>query len=210
MARLSKGILGGINGKIGNVIGGSWKGIDYVRSKPSVVANPRTPAQTMNRNKFRSIAKFGSSLLGFIIQPFWNGKKAGMSGYNYFVSDNVDVVFPNGVIEYNQLKMARGSKNNVDDIAINLDSTLHTITVGWLDNSGIGNAVTSDIVNIVMYNINQDYFVSSIGSINRSSTSYIMYDPRLSLGDDCCIWIFCNENGNTKNASSSIAFSRTA
>jgi hypothetical protein len=42
MGKISQGILGGISGKVGNVIGGSWKGIDYIRVKPSSVANPRT------------------------------------------------------------------------------------------------------------------------------------------------------------------------
>ncbi|MDK2788577.1 MAG: hypothetical protein PWP07_1822, partial [Epulopiscium sp.] len=35
MARIKKGILGGVSGRLGNVIGGSWKGVDYLRSLPS-------------------------------------------------------------------------------------------------------------------------------------------------------------------------------
>ena len=41
MAIISQGILGGISGKIGNVVGGSWKGIDYLRIMPASVANPK-------------------------------------------------------------------------------------------------------------------------------------------------------------------------
>ena len=33
MGKIAQGILGGLSGKGGNVIGGSWKGIDYIRTK---------------------------------------------------------------------------------------------------------------------------------------------------------------------------------
>ena len=42
MGKINQGILGGVSGQVGNVIGGTWKGIDYLRIKPSSVANPRT------------------------------------------------------------------------------------------------------------------------------------------------------------------------
>ena len=45
MGIIKKGILGGFSGKVGNVVGASWKGIDYIRSLPSTVRNPRTPRQ---------------------------------------------------------------------------------------------------------------------------------------------------------------------
>ena len=41
MGKISQGILGGFSGKVGTVIGGNWKGIDYMRSKASKVTNPK-------------------------------------------------------------------------------------------------------------------------------------------------------------------------
>ncbi len=32
MGTFSKGIPGGFSGKVGNIVGGNWKGIDYMRS----------------------------------------------------------------------------------------------------------------------------------------------------------------------------------
>jgi hypothetical protein len=43
---------------VGNIIGGSWKGIDYTRIKPLSVANPRTPGQVNQRNKFSATIQF--------------------------------------------------------------------------------------------------------------------------------------------------------
>jgi hypothetical protein len=42
MGTIKQGILGGFSGKVGTVVGASWKGIAYMRSLPQKVKNPRT------------------------------------------------------------------------------------------------------------------------------------------------------------------------
>ena len=51
MGKIGKGILGGVSGKVANVVGASWKGIDYLRAKPQSVANPRSVLQVNQRTK---------------------------------------------------------------------------------------------------------------------------------------------------------------
>ena len=34
MGKINLGILGSFSGKVGNVVGGKWKGISYMRAKP--------------------------------------------------------------------------------------------------------------------------------------------------------------------------------
>ena len=46
MGTINKGILGGFSGKVGNVVGGTWKGIDYMRSKSNHRKFTATPAAT--------------------------------------------------------------------------------------------------------------------------------------------------------------------
>jgi hypothetical protein len=52
MGTIKKGILGGFSGKVGTVVGASWRGISYMRSLPQKVRNPRTQGQRSQRNKF--------------------------------------------------------------------------------------------------------------------------------------------------------------
>ena len=52
MGTIKKGILGGFSGKVGTVVGSSWKGISYMRSLPLKVRNPRTLRQLDQRSKF--------------------------------------------------------------------------------------------------------------------------------------------------------------
>ena len=52
MAKLEGNIIGGFRGKLGNLVGYSWKGVWCVRSRPAVVRNPRSAAQQRHRSMF--------------------------------------------------------------------------------------------------------------------------------------------------------------
>jgi len=52
MGHIRKGILGGFSGKVGTVVGASWKTTSYMRSLPKKGNNPRTLAQRRQRSKF--------------------------------------------------------------------------------------------------------------------------------------------------------------
>lgn len=72
MARLKKGINGPISGKVGNVVGSSWKGIDYIKSLP-VRRKPPTENELKNRFRFGLSQAWLSPLLVFV--------RAGFKGY---------------------------------------------------------------------------------------------------------------------------------
>ena len=74
MGKIKQGILGGFRGKVGNVIGGNWKGIDYMRVKPASVANPKTVGQVGQRNKFSAVLHF--------LQPMKNSGPVPATGIN--------------------------------------------------------------------------------------------------------------------------------
>ena len=52
MATLEGNVFGGFRGKLGNVVGYSWKGRWCVRALPAHVRNPRTAAQQRHRGMF--------------------------------------------------------------------------------------------------------------------------------------------------------------
>ena len=66
MGTIKKGILGGFSGKVGNVVGASWRGIEYIRSLPSSVRNPRTEAQVTQRTRIALIGKMMKSIVPII------------------------------------------------------------------------------------------------------------------------------------------------
>ena len=52
MGIIKQSILGGFSGKVGTVVGGSCKGIFYMRVLAQNVKNPRTDAQMNQRSNF--------------------------------------------------------------------------------------------------------------------------------------------------------------
>ncbi len=69
MATYKQGILGPFSGKVGTVVGSSWRGIAYIRSLAAKVANPRTAAQVAARAKLSEVASK--------LRPFANIIRAG-------------------------------------------------------------------------------------------------------------------------------------
>ena len=70
MGTIKQGILGGFSGKVGTVIGSSWKGISYMRGRAQSVKNPKTDAQQKQRAFFREvqdiIAQLSKEQLAFL------------------------------------------------------------------------------------------------------------------------------------------------
>lgn len=62
MGKIKSGILGGFNGKVGSVIGASWKGISYMRGIAQSIKNPKTDAQVVQRNFFTEITALTAQL----------------------------------------------------------------------------------------------------------------------------------------------------
>lgn len=57
MAVYKQGILGSFSGKVGTVVGSSWRGVPYLRSLATKVANPRTAAQVEVRGRLATTVK---------------------------------------------------------------------------------------------------------------------------------------------------------
>ena len=55
MATYKQGILGSFSGKVGNVVGASWRGTAYMRSLPKAVRNPKTQKQVEARNRLSAV-----------------------------------------------------------------------------------------------------------------------------------------------------------
>ena len=70
MGTFSKGILGGFSGKVGNVIGSTWKGIDYMRSKPGARTGTFSSAQKEQQAKFAIAIGFVSIMSALFMVSF--------------------------------------------------------------------------------------------------------------------------------------------
>ena len=153
MGIIAQGILGGFSGKVGNVIGATWKGISYIRIKPVSVANPRTEGQVNQRTKFSATLAFLQPSLAFLKvgYKFYATK---MSAFNaamsYVIQNAITGTAPNFSVDYTTALVSRGKLEGVS--GGNLSELNGTVTVTWTDNSNQGNGRADDKVLLLVYN----------------------------------------------------------
>jgi hypothetical protein len=152
MAKLKQGILGGISGKIGNIIGSSWKGIAVIKTKPLSVANPRSAGQVAQRTAMTAAVVFVKNILAQVVKPLWDRNAQYMSGYNAWIKDNIGSFNSIGVFDPAAAVMSKGkmAATVIDDPEGSAGSGKASIQ--WSDDSGEGYKLITDVPFLVMYN----------------------------------------------------------
>ena len=111
MATYNKGILGPFNGKLGTVIGVTWRGMDIMRSLPKKGNHLPSATQLLQREKFSFVTDFLQP-----INPVFNryyGTNAGQktrlnNAMSYHMKEAVDYVDPDFVLKYNKVQISKG------------------------------------------------------------------------------------------------------
>jgi hypothetical protein len=185
MGKIAQGILGGLSGKVGNIIGGSWKGIDYIRIKPSSVANPRTEGQVNQRNKFTITLEYLQATKGFIkigYKSFATKKTEFNAAMSYVLNNAVGGIAPNFTIDYSLALLSRGSLSSVFYGTTDL-TTAGQVGFNWGDNSAEGNANATDKAMVLVYNPSKKESISILDGADRALGSQMVTIPSTYAGD---------------------------
>lgn len=151
MAKIPQGILGGVSGKIGGVVGSSWKGINVIKTKPLSVANPQSAGQVAQRTKFSNTVAFAVAILSTVIKPLWDRFASRESGYNAFIKQNIDLFTGEYPSTPADLVISNGKMSaTVIDYASQNISGAGQVT--WTDDSGEGYKLASDTLYLVIEN----------------------------------------------------------
>ena len=121
MGTIKQGILGGFNGKVGTVVGSSWKGISYMRGQAQHVKNPRTAGQIYSRTAFKAVSAALSPISSTLRITFAQGSGK-MTPYNRAVSENYKkaIVDQDGtpVVDYSKLILSKGTLSSFKHLMI--------------------------------------------------------------------------------------------
>lgn len=197
MGTIKRGILGGFSGKVGTVVGGNWKGIDYMRGKAASVSNPKTDAQLDQRARFGAALKFLQPITSFIRVGFKN-YAVKMTAFNSAMSYNLNNAlaggYPDYFIDYASALVSRGPLPGA------LNPQVQSLTPGqvdfaWTDNSEESTANAYDKVLLVVFNPAKQQAITIIGGNERSAGSQVVTVPS-TFGDDevHCFIAFQNAN----------------
>lgn len=195
---INRGILGGFRGKVANVIGGSWKGIAYMRSQPLSVANPNTAAQQSQRTAFSDTVAIAQEVLSAVIKPLMDRFAGAMSGFNYFVQQNIGEWVTAGVFTWENLRFSIGTLTSAEITSLSLANGNPTVGVNWSDNSGTGTAAASDQAYAVVYNATQNVWRYQDDTVDRQAENIVVtFAANLVTADVVHAWLmFKNEAGD--------------
>lgn len=156
MGIIKQGILGGFSGKVGGVVGSSWKGIAVMKAKPLSVANPRTAGQIAQRTKLSNVSKFAAVILATVIKPLWDRFAQQASGYNDFTRTNIGLFSDIAPSTPSSLVVSSG-KMAATPIATAAGAFNATqITLTWADDSGEGLKLATDVAYVVVWTEDSD------------------------------------------------------
>ena len=122
MATIAYGILGGFDGRVGPVIGYTWRGRMCLRARPSHVANPRTEAQQAHRMAFRTMVQLSARMKEAIrVGMRAESLALGMTEQNLFVKLGFGAMGAEG-LDYGRLRVSSGPVAGVAVAAVEIDS----------------------------------------------------------------------------------------
>ena len=179
MARLISGINGHIQGKIGTVIGSSWKSIQYVKGPYKKRTAKVGPGEARNRSKFSMAHFWLQPLLKFVRQGF-KGYTETVEGFNaaksYLLLHAFEGIAPEIRINPALAQVSFG------DLPLSADITVHKIAPGQLqftwDPAWLGVGNDKDQAMMLAYDINNGKaWFTTMGQFRNAGTDILHTDP---------------------------------
>lgn len=211
MGKIKTGILGGFQGKVGTVIGSTWRGESIMRALPKTAAKAPTESQRIQRLKFKAVSEFLNPLRSTLSTYFGNDTGV-KSKYNmatsYHITNAVEITEQGTQILYPRVLVAKGTLFGFQNLTTTPSETV--ITLNWEDNTVFGNAKAEDTVNVVCYieEVNTFYFFESIA--NRDGLTASVTLPQNFLGYNVEVYAFLYDKVSKTSSNSvylgSIAF----
>lgn len=204
MATFLKGITGSYSGRVGNVIGSSWRGIDYIRSLPRKSSKPASLDQLAQRARFALSTSFLKSIKEILKVGFADSKLRGKTGYNaafqHFIQHAILGVFPSFTIDYSAVQIANGSLANLMAFEVQ-ESFPQVLSFSWQPEVNRFNAFSDDQVIVLLFNPADNLF-SAYEGVTRQDASLEITLPSSFSGKTIVGWTFnIHRDGKTTSNS---------
>lgn len=191
MARLKQGILSGFSGRVGKVVGSSWKGKDIMRALPTSVTDPNSKGQKSQRTKFGIAGKFVFANLDAVKMGFKSHSK-GMSAANaamaYNLSNAIQGEFPEHELDFSKVQLSRGPLTPPTGAGA-VAGENSTLTINWSSTGVLGKPTDNDMLMVSLYNPVTAYAAWYEACATRADESVTLITPPEWAGQN--IEVFC-------------------
>lgn len=204
MGIFKNGLLGGISGKVGNVVGVTRKGFQYFRSLPAKVHNPRTEDQVKQRSRFSLTIEFLKTITPFVRVGFQMSTEGRLTAFNAAMSYNMKNAFimeaENVSLDFSKVLVSKGPLFVAPNI--NVEKSDNELIITWdatisANTNRIGKPKRSDQAMILAYNSVKKQSVYDLNAGKRHASAAIIELPIDWKSDKIEVFIaFKNAEGN--------------
>ena len=171
MGKISKGILGAFSGKVGTVVGATWRSIAYMRSLPAKVKNPRTEKQLAQRTKFALVSLFFKPILSLLNTgwKFSGGKRTPFNAaMSHALNNAVTGAYPDWELDHSKILISSGTLYGVENGMVGYTASPRTLNFAWDANMGVGDAKWDDDTIIAVVNPAKNDAIQAVGTTTRT------------------------------------------
>lgn len=191
MGVYNKGILGPFSGKVGTVVGASWRGKDILRSLPKKTNRRPTDTQQLQRDRFTAVSEFLTPISNVVSQYFGSRSREQTrrnQAMSYHMKEAVEYVDPDFVILYNKVLISKGDLVGIQNPTVGSAAT-GTIEFTWEDNSGQGSAKETDQLVVVLYAPAEGLYYTMLNAATRNAGGVTLALPDYFTGLEVQCWI---------------------
>lgn len=203
MATYSNGANGAFSGKLGSIIGSSWRGVDYLRGLPKKSTKPSSDLQLAQRSKFAMAAAYLSPIKDILNIGFKDKQLNKATGYNaavkIFLNQAITGEYPDLTIDFAQMVLSKGSLSVFHDLNATLQGT--DLQLSWQSITNRYNAFADDVLMVVIFNDTKKMYLA-YEDAQRAALSYTAVIGANFSGDVLYAWAFAVKRENNIVANS--------
>ena len=190
MARINNGIFGHFTGKVGGVVGTTWRGMPVLKTAPKEITKQASAAQLLQRAKFSFAMGFLNPLKPFLAERFgkMEGTKAPFDlALSYHLKEAIKVEGDLLVMDYPKVCISKGHLRGLEALIASLQSG-SILTIQWADNSAQSFASPGDVLTLVLYVPSVASFFFFENGALRQDTSVQLTLPEEAVGVELHCW----------------------
>ena len=200
MGRIEKGFNGGFKGKVGKIVGSSWRELDYIRSVPKRSSVPATTKQLIQQAKFALAVRFLQPFKEILNIGYQNQNSGRSTGYNMALRETlytaVSGEFPNLSLDYSKIIISKGGLAKPEGLQF-VSNQPEELIFTWLPRSNDLNARASDKAIILMFNAGKETYSESFAEVTRMDGECMVSMPAIYSGDVMhAYFFFVSEKGD--------------
>lgn len=194
MATFKDGANGGFSGKVGNVVGYQWRGINVMRSLPRKSKKPRSEKQLANEMRMKLAMSFLSPITGFIrvgYQQATEGRP--MTPFNmalsYHKKQAIGGSYPELYFDYSKAQISTGALAPAESLAA--EWTEEGLSFSW-EASSKDLLVNEQHTIIILYVVATQGWDSRTSGILRGAGHYLFSLPPELMGKEIHAYVAFN------------------